>query len=80
MVKAKNGLEIDEGGGPFLAPADTKILVLLSASVERFGVSRMRDFLLLWLGFSQYYCLLPDNLCLSSARINFEHCKIKCIA
>ena len=29
----------------FLAPADTKILVLLSALVERFGVSHMRDFL-----------------------------------
>ena len=29
---------------PFLTPAETKILVLLSASVERFGVSRMRDF------------------------------------
>ena len=38
MVKAKKGLEIDGGGGPFLAPADTKISVLLSASVERFGV------------------------------------------
>ena len=28
----------------FLMPAETKILVLLFASVERFGVSRMRDF------------------------------------
>ena len=28
----------------FLTPAGTKILVLLSASVKRFGVSRMRDF------------------------------------
>ena len=27
-----------------LAPAETKILMLLSASVERFGVPRMRDF------------------------------------
>ena len=31
---------------PFLTPAETKMLVLLSASVERFGVSRMRDFYL----------------------------------
>ena len=30
---------------PFLTPAETKILVLLSTSVERFGVSRMRVFL-----------------------------------
>ena len=29
---------------PFLTPAETKISVLLSASVERFGVSHMRDF------------------------------------
>ena len=29
---------------PILTPAETKISVLLSASVERFGVSRMRDF------------------------------------
>ena len=36
---------------PFLTPAETKILVLLSASVERFGVSRMRDFLFTFLGF-----------------------------
>ena len=40
------------GGGkkmlsaPFLTPAETKISVLLSVSVERFGVSRMRDFYL----------------------------------
>ena len=27
-----------------LTPAETKILVLLSAAVERFGVSRIRDF------------------------------------
>ena len=27
-----------------LTPAETKTMVLLSASVERFGVSRMRDF------------------------------------
>ena len=39
------------GGGrknaisPFLTPAETKISVLLSASVEGFGVSRVRDFL-----------------------------------
>ena len=31
---------------PFLTPAETKILVLLSSSVERFGVSRMQDFFL----------------------------------
>ena len=30
---------------PFLTPAETKMLVLLSASVERFSVSCMRDFL-----------------------------------
>ena len=30
---------------PFWTPAETKISVLLSASVERFGVSRMRDFI-----------------------------------
>ena len=29
---------------PFLTPAETKIPVILSASVERFGVSCMRDF------------------------------------
>ena len=29
---------------PFLTPAETKILVILSASVKRFSVSRMRDF------------------------------------
>ena len=29
---------------PFLTPAETEISVLLSASVERLGVSRMRDF------------------------------------
>ena len=29
---------------PFLTPEETKILVLLSPSVERFGVSRMQDF------------------------------------
>ena len=29
---------------PFLKPVKTKILVLLSSSVERFGVSHMRDF------------------------------------
>ena len=28
---------------PFLTSAETKISVLLSASVEKFGVSRMRD-------------------------------------
>ena len=28
---------------PFWMPAETKILVLLSASVKRFGVSRMQD-------------------------------------
>ena len=42
----------DEGGGdckkkllstPLLTPAETKIWVLLSVSVERFFVSRMRD-------------------------------------
>ena len=34
---------------PFLTPAETKILVLKSALVERFNVSRMRDFFLrLW--------------------------------
>ena len=31
---------------PFLTPAETKILVLLFASVERFSVSRMWDFFL----------------------------------
>ena len=29
---------------PLLTPAERKILVLLYASVERFSVSRMRDF------------------------------------
>ena len=29
---------------PFLTPAETQISVLLSASVKRFGVSRIRDF------------------------------------
>ena len=29
---------------PFLTPAETKILVLLSASVDRFSVSRTQDF------------------------------------
>ena len=29
---------------PFLTPAETKISVLLSAPVERFGVSRMQNF------------------------------------
>ena len=28
----------------FLMPAETKLLVLLSASAKRFGVSRMRDY------------------------------------
>ena len=36
-----------------IMPAKTKILVLLSALVERFGVSRMRDF---ELRFSIYMC------------------------
>ena len=31
---------------PFLTPAETKILVPLSASVQRFGVHRMQDFFL----------------------------------
>ena len=30
--------------GPFLTPAETKITVILSALVKRFGVSRMQDF------------------------------------
>ena len=30
-----------------LTPAETKISVLLSAAVERFGVSRMRDFFIM---------------------------------
>jgi hypothetical protein len=34
---------------PFLTPAETEILVQLSASVLRFGVSRMRDFLFYFL-------------------------------
>ena len=29
---------------PFLTPAETKIFVLLSALVKRFGVSLMQDF------------------------------------
>ena len=33
-----------KGYQTFLTPADTKISVILSASVERFGVSCMRDF------------------------------------
>ena len=33
---------------PFLTPAETKISVLLSALVKRFGVSRMRDFLIIY--------------------------------
>ena len=51
-----NGSDKDGGGGiisfifllsaPFLMQAETKILVLLSASVKRFFVSRMRDFLI----------------------------------
>ena len=36
-VASKNAIS------PFLTPADTKISVLLSASVKRLGVSRMRD-------------------------------------
>ena len=34
---------------PFLMPVETKILVLPSASVKRFGVSRMRDFFFFFL-------------------------------
>ena len=35
---------------PFVDASGTKILVLLSVSVERFGVSRMRDFVLCFIG------------------------------
>ena len=41
---------------PFLTPAETKISVLLSASVETFGVYRKRDifvFILLYFFFRQ---------------------------
>ena len=34
----------DEVRLTFLTPAETKILVLVCASLERFGVFRMRDF------------------------------------
>ena len=37
---------------PLLTPAGTQILVLLPASVERFGVSCMRDFF--YLQFTKY--------------------------
>ena len=37
------GKKEEEAISPFWTPADTKTLVLLSASVERFGVTRMRD-------------------------------------
>ena len=40
----------------FLTPAETKILELLSPSVERFGVSRMRDFYGLLLPFLEPLC------------------------
>ena len=39
-------------------PEEIKILVLLSASVKRFGVSRMQDF-----------CLGPRNRCLPASQL-----------
>ena len=43
---------------PFLTPAETKISVLLSTLVERFSVSRMRDFYYLY-NQNIHKCLVP---------------------
>ena len=48
-------------GGGWGTPAETKISVLLSATVERFGVSRTRDFKNLLLYF-QEPCPSPSAL------------------
>ena len=47
---------------PILTAAETKILVLLSESVERFGVSRMRDF------FDPVHCTLYHGLAINTDR------------
>ena len=75
-----NGSDEDGGGGiilfifllsaPFLTQAETKILVLLSASVKRFFVSRMRDFLIViirWISWGWQIIVIAEYL----ARWNF---------
>ena len=51
---------------PFFTPAETKILVLLSASVERFCVSHMRDFLL-------KTCFFGENIFFGETMIGGEN-------
>ena len=48
---------------PFLTPAETEILLLLSALVERFGVSRMRDFCQLIADNQASLSALAEDIC-----------------
>ena len=50
---------------PFLTTAETNILVLLSALVESYGVSRMRDLKDVIYNFSKIVCVLHSTSCLT---------------